>query len=61
MKRVIGWALLILFFAALYAGFAAILAISQYHWAVVVFVPLCPFVGATLLVAFSELISWLLK
>lgn len=60
MKRIIGWVLITLFFAAIYAGIATAYAVSGCHWAVVVFVPLAPFVCAALFIAFCQLVAWLL-
>lgn len=61
MKRVIGWALLISFFVALYAGFVAVMVVGGIKLIVAVFIALGTFVAAALLIGFMHLIAWLLN
>lgn len=60
MKQVIGWALLILFFVALYTGLVALMVVGGLKLIVAVFIALGTFVAAALLIGFIELLIWLL-
>ena len=59
MKKIIGYILLVLFFALLYVGETLFFILGDYHWAVIAFVPLGTFAGTALLVGFMALVKWL--
>lgn len=60
MKKIIGYILLALFFALVYAGETLIFILGDCHWAVIVFAPLGTFVGAGFIIGFTELVMWLI-
>ena len=59
MKRVLGYILLALFFALLYAGETVVFVLGNCHWAIIVFAPLGTFVGAALMIGFVKLVTYL--
>lgn len=60
MKRVIGFALLILLFVVVFAGFVTLMVLDGIKLKVAVFIALGTFVAAVLLFVFINLIAWLL-
>lgn len=61
MKKIIGIALIVLFLIAFWIGLSVMLysgGVSLW-WSIIT--PLLCYVGAALIIAFSELVTWLLK
>lgn len=61
MKKIIGIALIVLFLVLVWIGLSLTLysgGVSLW-WSIII--PLCCYIGAALMLAFTELVTWLLK
>lgn len=60
MKKIIGIALLILFFGGFAVGFSTLLHWSGLSWIISILIALGTYVAAALIIAFVHLVAWLL-
>ena len=61
MKKIIGYALIVLFLASSWGGLSIVFYSGGISLLWSITIPFLCYVGAVLLVGFAELVSWLLK
>ena len=61
MKKIIGYALIVLFLASFWVGLSLVFYSGGISLLWSIAIPFLCFVGAVLLVGFVELVAWLLK
>lgn len=61
MKKIIGIILIVLFFVSFWVGLSLVFYGGGVSLWLSIVLPCCCYIGAALLLGFSELITWLLK